>query len=66
MAVVMRSLPSQHVSLGIASVQAIWGLLGTVPGPAIVGNMVDRTCAFKQEVRGIRQRRLARSSLLIL
>jgi hypothetical protein len=45
---VMRCLPPEHVSLGISTMQVIWKLTGSVPGPIIMGALFDAQCAFTE------------------
>lgn len=44
--IVMRSLPPEHVSVGLSSMQAVWKLLGSFPGPVIMGRIFDSKCLY--------------------
>lgn len=46
--IVMRSLPPQHVSMGLSFLQAVYKLLGSFPGPVLMGKIFDSNCLFSQ------------------
>ena len=47
LAVVMRVLPPQHVSVGLGVMQSVWKL-GSFPGPIVMGAIFDGTCLYSQ------------------
>lgn len=48
LSLIMRTLPPEHVSLGLSAMQMIWKACGSIPGPIIMGALFDANCAFTQ------------------
>lgn len=40
---------AEHVSMGLAIMQTAWGILGSVPGPILLGRIIDTSCTLEQQ-----------------
>lgn len=48
LALLMRCFPPDHVSVGLSSVQTVWKVLGSIPGPIVMGALFDANCLYAQ------------------